>query len=465
MRTEPYRRHGLLILLATAVSLACFEARERPTIPVFGDLVIISDPSGAEITIDGVDTGARTPVNLQGIEAGPHDTELVLFTSPRETFRWEGEFTVSENVLDTLNAALEGGCGLECDFLVDRGRVGCRATGYGDTCAGAFFSTPALIWPDAFGGSYAAGGRLLVAGILDSDAGDFVGDTISTLVYRDAWIGRQPVSLESDPRIERMDLSYWSTAEFHGESLLGLAVRETVVAADSGGAEDVLFLQFEITNVSDEERYRRNYPSVPPGGYTYRSLHLGFALDADIGGATDDLGSADPDLGLTFMYDADFSDSDLGIYASSPALVGLLTVEPPAGAAERNRTFWRAQDDWDDDLNRGFAWRLLAGRLGPGDPIADHPDADLGYFPTASGDYRFVETHGPLTLAPGDTARLVVALLLAEPSAGTYSPGVFVDPGDPASATRLILSIAAELRDLAARVPELWDRFRPTAVD
>ena len=453
-----------LCFLAAALAFAplgCFESRERPTIPVFGDLVVLSDPEGAAIRIDEVDTGATTPAALQDVPVGDHQVELSLRVGPDEFFGWQGTVTVNEHVLDTLDVALEGGCGVNCDVRADLGRVTCLFTTFGDTCAGVFFSGPALIWPGGLGGGYAAGGRLLLAGILDSDAGELGGDTLSTLVYRDAWIGRQPVSLTSAARRQLLDLGYWATARFPGESLLGLSVRQTVVAADSGGAEDVLFLRFEVANVSAEERYRQNYPSVPEGGYTYRSVYMGFGLDADVGAADDDLGTFDRDLDLAFMYDADFSDSELGIYANTPALVGLATIEPPTGASERTLTLWRDDDDWDDGLRHDFAWRLLAGRLAAGDAIDDHPHEDIGYHSSVPEDYRLIDAHGPLVLAPGDTVTMTVAILLAEPVPGSYTSGQQIDPGDPLSSSRTILTVAGDLRALAARLPELWERFRP----
>ncbi len=460
----PDSRRPLTFLLL-AVMVACFEARERPTIPVFGDLVVISDPPGASIRIDGIEIGETTPANLTDVTAGDHQIELSLQAGPNEFFGWEGPVTVSEYVLDTLDAALQGGCGVNCDSAVDRGRVLCRTTTFGDTCAGVFFSEPALIWPDLFGGSYAAGGRLLVAGILESDAGRFAGDTLSTQVYRDAWVGRHSVTVEDQTRMQQMDLSYWNTARFHGESLLGLSVAQTVVAADSGGAEDILFLRFEITNISHEDRYRHFHPDIPEGGYTYRSLYLGFGLDADVGVAEDDLGTFDHDLGLAFMYDADFNDPDVGIYDTSPGLIGLLTVEPPGEASERTLTLWRAVDDWDDGLFHDFAWRLLAGRLAASDPISDHVHPDIGYQPTAAGDYRVIDAHGPLVLAPGDTIFMTVAIIMAGPTPGSYTPGQVVRPGDPMASGRRILTIAGELRALAARASDLWQRFQPVRVD
>jgi hypothetical protein len=240
-----------------------------------------------------------------------------------------------------------------------------------------------------------------------------------------------------------------------------LSVSQTLIAVDSTTVEDVIFVQYEIKNVSDDERYRRFYPWIPEEGYTYESLYVGFGFDVDVGEAVNDFGTFDPALGLSFMYDAFFRDETLGDYSDRPALVGLVTVQPPAGATERTHTLWRHSDDWDDGDRHDFAWRVLAGRLAPGDPIQDHPSPVIGYQGSEPDDYRLTEAFGPLRLAPGETMTYAVAIIIAEPVPGTFTSGIRVSPGDPTDSNRQILDIAANLRALAAQVPALWDRYRP----
>ncbi len=440
---------------------ACSDGRDRPTVPVFGNLTVISDPEGAEIFLDGGALQRTTPTTLNEIAAGSHRLGLRLATANNEVFIWEDTVTVPEESLDTVEAALQGGCRLDCPFVMDPGRVRCRSNSNGDTCAGFVFAQPALEWPAGSGTSYAAGGRLLVAAILGDDAGLLAGDTLASQLFEIAWVGRRPRTETSTPRRQVMELQYWGTGNFQGESLQGLAVTETLVGVDSAVVEDVLFLHFVVENVSADERYRRLYPWVPEGGFTFTQLYLGFGLDADIGDSEDDVGSFDPNLDLTFLYDADFSDAVLGTFADKPAMVGLVSVQPPVGATERNLTFWRRSDDWDDGNRHGLGWRLLAGRLAAGDPIADHPSPDIGHAPTQQGDYRLTEAHGPLQLAPGESLTLTVAIVMAEPQAGSFTPGVSVPPGNPFDPARAILSVAADLRDLAAQAPDLWNQFRP----
>lgn len=458
-RRSSFLPRSLAFVLVVSAGAACGD-RSRPTVPVFGDLTVISDPAGAEITIDDVDLDRVTPATLQGVEAGSRQLDLLLTAGVGEVFVWSDSVTVPEEELDTVDALLQGGCARNCPFLMDQNRIRCRVTGRGDTCATIFFdAASALQWPGSSGGSYGSGGRLLLAGRIGGGAQQ--GDTIATQVYDVAWVGRRPVRQQTSGRAQTIEVEYWGAARYNGESLLGLEVKATIVAVDSATVEDVIFLNFVVENISDDERYRRLYPWVPEEGYTYESLYVGFSLDADVGAAEDDLGTFDPGLDLSFIYDAAFQDSELGEYADRPGLAGLVEIEAPVGAAERRFTMWRREDDWDEGDRHGLGWRILAGRLAPSDPIQDHPNAEIGHQGTQPADYRIIETRGPLRLEPGQSINLTVGLVFGEPVAGTFTPGTLVPPGDPTDPDRLILDIAGDLRALAAQVPELWDRYRP----
>ena len=452
-----------LTACAIAVGLAaCTEARDRPTVPFTGDLAIFSEPSGASIRLDSRGTGTTTPDTINAT-SGAHELDLLLDAGSDEIFRWTQDVVVPEERLGVVNAALEGGCVRDCPFSLERGRVICIFNTRGDTCASFFSGVPALRWlgdQGGGGGDYGSGGRLLAAAIMGSDAGAQAGDTLATQFFRDAWTGRVPVSTAVDGRREVVQLEYWATARFFGSSILGLAVEETIVAVDSATVEDIVFVHFRVTNVSNDPRYQVIYPVFPTSGATFVELYLGFGLDADVGAAADDLASFEADSRLGFIYDADFSDSELGA-SGPPALVGLLTLEAPAGTADRTLTLWRSSDDWDDGSVHDRAWRILAGKLGPMDPIADHPSPDFGFVSDDPADYRLTEGLGPFSLAPGESVELAVALLFARPTPGSFTEGQVVTPGDPIQGGRPILDVAADLLDLAAAAPELWQRYRP----
>ena len=461
-RTARVARRSLSTTLLMVVLLGCFEERDRPTIPIFGSLAVNSDPQGAEIFVDRRSLGAVTPVTLDMVPAGEHLLTLVLGDGTPEVFTFSDSIVVPEEALDSVEAALQGGCLEDCPFVLARGRMECRITGAGDTCAGVFFDQPALEWPAGSGADYGGGGRLLVAGIIGDDGGQLAGDTLAIPVFKKrAWIGRRPVAREVTARRQELDVEYWARSSFAGEYLQGLSVLERGISVDSAGVEDVVLLQFEVVNNSDDPLYRALFPWIPEGGYTIRDMYLGYGLDADVGRSDDDLGTVDPELNLSFLYDADFSDSELPPeFRDRPAVVGIATILPPEGATRRTLTFWRLNDDWDEGAAYGFAWRLLSGQLAADDPIDDHPAAEIGHYPSAAADYRTIESWGPLSLAPGESTLLTVGLLLAEPVAGTFTPGTRVDPGDPTDPGRQILQVAGDLRALAAQLNEFWTRYR-----
>lgn len=460
MRVNRYPVRSVVAAIAVVSGAwGCSDSRERPTVPEFGQLGVTSDPRGATIFVDGSNLGAVTPDTLSGIAAGRHLLSLRLEAQSQEVFTFDDSIRVPGNDIVTVDAALEGGCGRDCPFRVDGGRILCRFNNNGDTCAGAFFSsTPALQWPGGKG-DFAAGGRLIVASIFGEGALSSEGDTTSTQFFRQAWVGRRPVRQRVRGDAQVTELDYWATALFPAASLLGLSVNQRMVAVDSAGVEDVIFIRFEIENVSDDDRYRNSRQFLPDGGFTFTRIYLGFGLDADIGDARDDLATFDLDNDLAFMYDADFRDGQLEERADSPPLVGLAAVEPPPASTERTFTAWRSEDDWDDGSRHDFAWRLLSGRLAGSDPIADHPAPDIGFHPSDPDDLRIAIAYGPLQLAPGESTTLTLALLLADPVPGTFTPGQVVPTGDPLSSGRQILAVADDLRRLAARLPELWTRY------
>lgn len=455
---------GMVLVAILPILAGCFEERERPTVPVFGDLAVSSDPEGAEIFVDGRSVGLVTPATVEAVEAGERRLDLVLGDGTAEEYSFSDSIVVPEEDLLSVQAPLQGGCLVDCPFLISRGRVDCRFTGAGDTCASVFFrgvGLPGLEWPAGSGADYGAGGRLLTVGIVGDDGGSLAGDTLGIPLFElGAWIGRRPLGRVSSGRRQEVNVEYWARSSFAGQYLQGLLVRERLVSVDSAGVENAVLLSFELVNNSGDELYRKLFPWIPEGGFTIRDLYMGFGLDADAGGSDDDLGTFDPALNLGFIYDADFRDPALPSgFRDRPALVGVATIEAPASVAGRTLTFWNRDTDWDAARDFGFAWRLLSGNLDPGDPLPDHPADAIGHHPGEPADYRFIDAYGPLTLAPGESTRLTVGLILAEPAVGTFTPGTRIDPGDPAATDRPILDVAAQLRSLAGQLPELWTRY------
>src|SRR5690606_5513091 len=81
----------------------------------------------------------------------------------------------------------------------------------------------------------------------------------------------------------------------------------------------------------------------------------------------------------------------------------------------------------------------------------EHPHPQIGHMPAVPGDLRMSVAAGPLTLAPGDDAQIVVAVAIAAPAA-PFTSGEVLAPGDPLDSGRALNSVAANLyaRMLAA---------------
>jgi hypothetical protein len=103
------------------------------------------------------------------------------------------------------------------------------------------------------------------------------------------------------------------------------------------------------------------------------------------------------------------------------------------------------QGDWKaGQITETLGYSLMSGRLAY---APDHIDDTIGHLPNSSpADYRISVSAGPITLAPGDSTFLTVAIALAEPVAGTFTSGTLVPSGDPKVPDRTIMKVAATLR-------------------
>ena len=67
-----------------------------------GTLEIYSVPTGADITLDGVDTGLKTPKTMAGIIAGDH----TLLLRKEKYDDWSGDITLSTGEKTVVSAEL-----------------------------------------------------------------------------------------------------------------------------------------------------------------------------------------------------------------------------------------------------------------------------------------------------------------------------------------------------------------------
>jgi hypothetical protein len=210
---------------------------------------------------------------------------------------------------------------------------------------------------------------------------------------------------------------------------------------------DVIHVKLTFRNITDRTTYRAADPLVPTEGLTFTGVYLGFAVDADIGNAADDLVTYEPPLDMVYMYDANFREP-LFTEASrdAPGLIRLRMIQKP----ENTNTVMNAwpgtvgnlSGDWTGAINEPVGYGIMSG-IRSFEP--DQPGTHVGYAPGAVGDYRMLVTAGPVTLAPGQSAQITVAVVMAPPVQGEFTPGQTVLPGSPNIVDRPIRRIAATL--------------------
>jgi hypothetical protein len=445
-----------LTICAAGLVLAGCDDPDRPFVPLpGGDLIVHSDPTGASIRLNFEVLPTVTPDTLVGLYAGENDLVLFLDTAGIRYGWAERILAPPRGMTATILRPLVLPCiTTDCALwstahTVANVRIALNPAGpllfRGGSGLGMF-------WPAGESNSYASVGMPAFAGVVAGTA-----DTVALGPYDVRYLNGRPVPrTESEPF--RYELESWVIPRnLSLPTVRGLAIRQTVTA---GAVPDAVLVHLSFTNISADSLYRSADTRAPAEGITYEAAYLGFILDADIGTPTvdgtaeDDLVSYEPDANLVFTYDSDFAAPNFGAWATRPALVGLQLVERPAGSAVRLNAWVRATTagalDWSaGSLSEPAGWRWLSATQ---TTLGNHPDARVGFAPETAdlaADYRMLVSAGPIRLAPGETAEILVAVLLAEPVAGTYTSGTRVAPGDPLDMDRPIRQVAATLIERA----------------
>ena len=229
---------------------------------------------------------------------------------------------------------------------------------------------------------------------------------------------------------------------------------------------DAIFVRFDVKNISNDADFRRVNPEVPAAGQTISNIWLTPFVDATLGiahGSTpsetsDDNATVFPEDNLIAAYDQTFS---VSIPASSgvsvnanPGIVGFQFLSGPAGTTPRAVIIDRG-----DSLSFRTAaledqtYRILAaGR--DGDQAGCALRSGVAYIcaPDTANDVLTGWSVGPVaSLAPGQTVSLTVAILVALPTAGSFTSGAGVGPEHDRinDNSRTIAQIAADLRTLS----------------
>lgn len=165
--------------------------------------------------------------------------------------------------------------------------------------------------------------------------------------------------------------------------------------------QDFLFLNYYVVNATDD---------------TLEHIYMGVVCDADVGAGDyqDDLAGFGTDRNLGYAFD---SDGSVPGWSNPPGYVGFDFLESPT-------------DTTGNQLGL-TAFKIIhnPGVGGPGEP---DPDDDDQAYQLAAGynyttgeyhpfdsistptDIRFLQFTGPFDLAPGDTAKIVIAVIMGE---------------------------------------------------
>ena len=410
-----------------------------------GWVEIDSDPRGANIFVDGQDRRKVTPDTIHGL-SGLHE-----FSVRRDSAGGSYGFRVQlqiqrDSVVRILGPLILPRCDGQCPLFREHTASRVR---FSRVPAGPLFyrdgTGDGAYWPNTTNNSYVSTGIPLFAALLDGQA------PIALGIYDYNFLAGRPfpsVSATSNPFSLRQ--SFWvlpAPGLLQAPTMRGLEVTEEVQA---GTTDDVIVVRLVFRNITNQPAYQATDPFSAPNGFRFQDAYIGFGLDPDIGTAEDDLFTYDPELNAVIAYDGAFSESSFQGAQSAPGLVALRLLDAPTGAR-------RILNGWPRVVGGGLAGDWSAGTAseqngwlilsGTNSYAPDHSLNTIGHLPaSATNDHRIAVSAGPLTLAPGDSAVIRIAIAFAEPAAGTFTSGTVVDSGDPAATNRAIMLVAAPLR-------------------
>ena len=444
----------LWAVVACGITLASCREADKPVGPTGNARIEInSDPVGAQIILDGVNTGKVTPDLLRDLSTATSHEILVRLDDAKDNvtygFRVAGLQAKGDSLI-RINGPLTMRCTTsECSTLLSRYNT-LNTIRVSTVPNGALFnynnSNKGLYYPTGFSNGYVSMGLPVVAMLAGTR------DTLAMGPYDVNYLAGRPMP-DITQTSDRYSLkqSFWivppsTVISTNAPTARGIEVKEELIGVTA--TADVAFVKLTFTNITNTALYQAVDPIVPSGGITYNWVYLGFALDPDIGEHLDDIITYDPQLNMVYAYDADFSEPQFSPgYTDKPALVGLRILEAPANATVKALNAWPSASDFRaGEVSERNGWYMLSGVRSM---TPDFAGQQIGFTPTAPDDYRMSVTAGPITLAPGASASITVAVIIALPTPGTFTPGQYVDPGNPTVANRKIALIAAGLLDKA----------------
>ena len=456
---------GLILLACCLTPITSCDGPDRPTTPeISAGIFVDSDPRGADIYVDGQSTGKTTPDTIFEAELRQQRVALML-DSAGVTYGVSTTVETHRDVMVEVYLPMLVGCAsISCVLHLVRYH---EASGikFAQSALGVLLhidgAGDGLIWPADSENSYVSTGSAVFAGVVSGP-----GDTVALGPYDWHYLAGRPAPLVSWDQHFRLQQEAWVAPPSDATYLTtvrGLAIKQDLVA--SPDLEDVLVLRIVFRNISNDPLYRKVDPLVPSGGITYEDAWIGFALDGDVGLADSDLLSYEPDLDLVYIYESDFHAPGFSVdWQQRPGLIGLRALETPQGTNVRLNGWVRELEpgksgDWFAGTpNEASGWYYLSGQH---TSLPNHEHPRVGFVPEEPVDVRASVSAGPVTLAPGDSAALTVAVMLAAPKPGSFSSGTVVPPGDPLDPDRAIADVAQELMEKAEAAKTLLHLVRP----
>ena len=351
---------------------------------------------------------------------------------------------------------------------------------------------PTFAWAGDTVGAYFMDGRgTQVAGdpltaVLDSrDSIDLATWSTSatvqdTSIFGPSYLGRSAVS-EQD-----LWARYWdgNPGFLNGRTHpAGLLVDQRAVAwTYPEGNQDIVYFAFTLYNVTARAPFAYANPTIPPalqseiaalgarfqdsseahlgvaipdGGYAIESLYVQTYMDADVGDAGSNYGTAVLPLGTAVAYKSDFSEPSWTFppeiygrrpFAAAPGLVGATFVGRDVAVFT---TYTGTPLGHPDPVGIIQLWRYLSGNPGPSDsPCTRNPKVHhVCFLDQSANDERVSISISLPTLAPGEATTFVLAYVFAAPldTVNTYVGGD-LKPGIPLTGD----SIAADTTRLRA---------------
>ncbi len=233
--------------------------------------------------------------------------------------------------------------------------------------------------------------------------GDYVAEPAERAQYKPVYISQEDFfCIYKDTDVKR-NPEYQVNSGYP----LGIEIEQTTYSWGFDGHKDLVFFVFNVKNKS---------------GNVLNDCYLAPALDPDIGSATNDRCSfyfKDSTLNLAYQY--------TGTEAGYPGVLGFDFLESPKIKTPADSANFRAQTGRIRKVGEQIGLTTFRNWVMENDPsganarydfmAANVKDGDVG-----AGDKRMLFATGPFTMNAGDTARVVMCVMIA-PGVGTAVPG------------------------------------------